>query len=680
VALSLGDAARRAAELAAALAAHDARYAAGRPSVADAEYDALSAELRALEAEFPALRTPTSPTARVADRLPGGGFPPLLHGAPMLSLDNVFSPEELDAWLGRVQKAAGSDPALMCELKLDGVAVSLVYEDGRFVRGGTRGDGLTGEDLTATLRGLRGVLPALPGEGWPRSIEVRGEVLLDDTDFARLNDGLEGGRRFANARNAAAGSLRQRDPAAAAARGLRFSAWGTGRVEPRRARRHSDELDQLAALGFSVDPTRRVVADAAGVLAYVAEMQARRHELGFGIDGLVIKVDAFAVRDELGATAKAPRWAVAYKFPAEERTTRLRRIVVNTGRSGKVTPFAVLEPIFVGGATVSLANLNNEDDVARKDLREGDLVVVRRAGDVRPEVVAPVVDERPADSVPWSFPRACPSCATALTRKPGEADWRCPNSAGCPSQSVEWLNHFAETLEIDGLGYATSWAMIERELVGDPADLFFLSRETLLGLPGVGKRTADKIVASIDQARGQPLWRVLVALNVRHVGPTTARLLARAFPGLDALRAASAEALGAVEGIGPTVAQSVAGWFADPTRAALVDKLVRGGVRAEAEAPRGPLAGKTIVLTGELRALGRDAAIRRAEAAGAFVAGSVSKRTDFVVAGESPGATKLTRAQALGTEVIDEAEFLRRLGDADAAESNTQRSEEDAKP
>jgi len=663
VSLTLDEARARAATLRAEIAAHDARYATGRPIVADAEYDALMRELGAVEAAYPELATPESPTQRLRDRAPASGFAPLAHLLPMLSLDNVFSPDELRAWIARVEAVVGPQPPLSCELKMDGIAVSLVYQDGAFVRGGTRGDGTVGEDVTANLRGVAGVAARLDRRDVPHLIEVRGEVYLPAAAFARLNDSLAGTRRFANPRNAAAGSLRQRDPTATAARGLAFVAWGTGRVEPKRARRHSEELTLLAAWGLPVDATVRVATSVDEVLAYVAQMQARRHDLGFDIDGVVIKVDTFALRNELGTTAKAPRWAVAYKFPAEERTTRMRHIMVHTGRSGKVTPFAVLDPVFVGGATVSLANLNNEDDVARKDLREGDLVVVRRAGDVRPEVVAPVVEERPADAPPWQFPRACPSCGTPLERKPGEADWRCPNRRGCPSQSVEWLDHFAEVLEIDGLGYATAGALLEGELVRDPGDLFFLDRATLRSLPGVGPKTADKLVGSIDRARGQPLWRLLVALNIRHVGPTTARTLARAFPSLAALAAAAPEALAQAEGIGPTVAASVRDWFADADNAALVSKLVRGGVRAEAEAATGPLAGKTVVLTGELEAMSREEAVRRVENAGAVVAGSVSKRTDFVVAGRDPGATKMKRAGTLGTEIIDEPEFLRRLGE-----------------
>jgi DNA ligase (NAD+) len=663
VALSEDEARARAAALRDQLAAHEARYASGRPTVADAEYDALARELVELETQFPSLVTADSPTQRLRDRAPPGegGFAPLRHQAPMLSLDNVFGAEELRAWLARVEATVGAAPPLTCELKMDGVAVSLTYENGVFVRGGTRGDGSVGEDVTANLRGAAGVRARLDGAA-PATIEVRGEVYLPRDAFVRLNDALAGGRRFANPRNAAAGGLRQRDPAASAARGLAFVAWGTGRVEPRRARRHSEELALVAALGLPVDTTARAVAGADEALAYVAEMQARRHALPFDIDGVVIKVDAFAARDELGATARAPRWAVAYKFPAEERTTRLLHIVVNTGRSGKVTPFAVLDPVFVGGATISLANLNNEDDVARKDFREGDLVIVRRAGDVRPEVVAPIVEERPAAAMPWQFPRRCPSCETELVRKAGEADWRCPNRRGCPSQTIMWLDHFAETLEIDGLGFRTAGALLERELIRDPGDLFALDRATLTSLSGVGEKSADKLLRSIDRVRTQPLWRLLVALNIRHVGPTTARTLARAFPSLAALAAASTEALAGAEGIGPTVAASVRDWFADADGAALVEKLAQGGVRAEADLATGPLAGKTVIITGELDSMSRDEAIRRAEAAGAAVAGSVSKRTDFVVAGRDAGATKTRRAAELGTEVIDEPEFLRRLG------------------
>ncbi|MFO0573625.1 MAG: NAD-dependent DNA ligase LigA [Polyangia bacterium] len=653
-------AAARSAALRELIRYHDERYYVDdRPEIADAEYDALGRELRALEAAHPELVRPDSPTARPGGR-PAAGFPPLAHVAPMLSLEDVFSREELRAWLLRVERAVGA-VELVCELKIDGIAVSLVYEDGVLQRGGTRGDGLVGEELTANLRGVAGVRERLLLERPPRLLEVRGEVLLPLAAFTRFNQQAEGARAFANPRNGAAGSLRQKDPAITAARGLELLCWGTGAVEPREALRHREELQWLRTAGLPAHPEERLCRTLAEVESYLDEWQKKRPGLRYAIDGVVIKVDSLRQRAELGATAKAPRWAVAYKFPAEERTTRLRQIVVNTGRSGKVTPFAVLEPVFVGGATVSLASLSNADEVRRKDVREGDTVIVRRAGDVRPEVVGPVLAARPADAPPWQFPTVCPSCGAALLQKPGEVDFRCPNRAGCPSQGVQWLDHFAEVLEIDGLGERTAWALIESGLVSDPGDLFLLDAERLRGLPGFGARAAEKLVRSIAAARPRPLARFLIALNIRHVGPQGARLLARAFPSLQALSAATPEALGAVAGIGPVIARSVSEYFADERNRAMLDKMRRAGVAPVEEVPpSGPLAGKTVVLTGTFTGLSREAAERRAAAAGAIVAGSVSRRTDFVVVGEEPGATKVGRATTLGIEQIDEAEFLRR--------------------
>jgi DNA ligase (NAD+) len=647
-------------ELRAELRRHDRLYFVdGKPELADAEYDALARELAALETTWPELASPDSPT-----RKPGGqaapGFPSIRHLQPMLSLDNVFDRAELSAWLARVEKSAGAPVDLVCELKLDGIAVSLVYEQGALVRGGTRGDGEVGELLTENLKRVRGVPERLTGDP-PPLLEVRGEVFLPIAAFDQLNASLDGTRAFANPRNAAVGGLRQKDPSVTATRALELTCYGTGRVEPRACTRHSDELAWLRGLGLPADPLARPARTADDVIAYVEEMLARRAQLPFAIDGVVIKVDSFALRNELGATAKAPRWAVAYKLPAEERTTLMRSIAVHTGRSGKVTPFAVLEPVFVGGATVSLANLSNADDVARKDLREGDVVIVRRAGDVRPEVVGPVVARRPADSRPWQFPRECPSCGTALVRKEGEADWRCPNRAGCPSQGVEWLNHFAEVLEIDHLGYSTSWALVERELVRDPGDLYALGADDLRTLPGFGAKSVERLLQAIARAKSPPLWRLLVALNIRHVGPTIARLFARSFPSLAALSAASVEALSSVEGIGEVIAQSMHDFLRQPSSVELLAKLERAGVRAVVEESRGPLAGKRIVLTGDFDAFSREEAIRQAEAAGAVVAGSVSKKTDFLVAGRDPGATKLGRAKALNVEIVDEPELLRRL-------------------
>jgi DNA ligase (NAD+) len=649
--------------LRAAIARHDAAYyERDAPTISDAEYDALVAELRALEAAHPHLRSESSPTAR-----PGGraiaGFPPLRHRAPMLSLDNVFSPEELDGWLGRVERGLGGKlPALVCELKLDGVAVSLLYKKSLLVRGGTRGDGLVGEELTERLRRVSGI-PARLADGAPELVEIRGEVLMPEEAFRRLN--ASGGRSFANPRNAAAGSLRQRDPSIAASRGLTFVPYGTGAVEPRVARGHLDELALLARLGVDPAPLRaRPASSRDDCLAYVRAVESERARLPFGIDGIVIKVDDFSARHELGATAKAPRWAIAYKLAAEERATRLRAIMVHTGRTGKVTPFAVLDPVSVGGATISIANLSNEDEVARKDLRPGDTVLVRRAGDVRPEVVAPVLDLRPPEATPWVFPRACPSCGAALVRKAGEADWRCPNRGGCPSQRLEWLVHFADALEIDALGESTAAALLDAELAADPGDLFTLDEKLLARLPGMGPKRRKGLLAAIDGARRPPLWRLLVALNIRHVGPTVARALARAFPSLPELAAASTEDIARAENVGPTIADSVRAWFDDERNRTVVDKLERAGVRPPDEDPTAaalPLAGKTVVVTGSFSSMSREEVERRLEAAGAYVAGSVSKRTSFVVVGTDPGATKLDRAQALGIEQIDEAELVRRL-------------------
>jgi DNA ligase (NAD+) len=637
---------RRAGELRALLAHHDRQYhALDRPEVSDAEYDALARELARLEEDFPSLKTPPGPPGAP----PLGGFPPLVHQAPMLSLDNVFDAGELAAWWARLERELpGRTIVLTCEPKVDGVAVSLTYEDGRFARGGTRGDGQVGEDVSANLRALVPAHIELDG-----TVEVRGEVYLPLAAFVPLKG------EFANPRNVAAGSLRQKDAGVAATRGLKLFCYGTGFFAARASARHSEELAILARAGLPVVESR-LISTVEAAQAACEEWLSRRDTLPYAIDGVVLKLDAFAPRAELGATAKAPRWAVARKFPAEERATVVRAVVVHTGRSGKVTPFAVLEPVFVGGATVSLTSLSNEDEVRRKDVRPGDTVLVRRAGDVRPELVGVVIEKRPPDAAPWKFPSECPSCGAALVRKSGEADWRCLNRAACPSQSVEWLDHFAEWMEIEHLGASTAWQLLESGRIEDPADLYFLDGQKLAGMRGFGPKSVARLLHSIDAARTRPLWRLLVALNIRHVGPQMARLLGRNFPSLEKLSAASVEELRAVESVGPAIAQSVCDFFrAERT---LVDKLQRAGVRGEApEAPEGPLAGKTVVLTGTFSSLSREEAERRTEAAGAVVAGSVSKKTDFVVVGAEPGATKLARARSLGIEEIDEAELLRRL-------------------
>jgi DNA ligase (NAD+) len=660
---------RRVEELRALLRHYDYQYyVLDSPEVSDAEYDALMRELRALEEEFPELITPDSPTQRVGGT-PGELFAPVPHRVPMLSLDNVFSPEELAAWAARVERRLGAQAEYVCELKIDGLAVSITYEDGVLTRAATRGDGVTGEDITSNVRTLRSVPMRLRGTRPPRFLEVRGEIYLPVRAFERLNAQLaeRNERLFANPRNAAAGSLRQKDPAVTASRSLRLWCYGVGLAEGVRFERHSEALEYLRNAGLPVSPELQVVRTLKAVQAWCARWQEHRHDVDFEIDGTVVKVDALALQQELGTTSRAPRWAIAYKFPPEERTTRVRAISVNTGRTGRVTPFAVLEPVRVGGATLTYATLHNAEEVHRRDVRPGDTVIVRRAGEVIPEVVGPILSRRPRSARPWRFPQACPSCGTRLVREPGEADWRCPNRAACPAQSIEWLFHFASrgAMDIHHLGYATGLALLEQGWVKDPADLFFLTAEQLARLPGFGEKSVHNLRSAIDAARHRPLWRLLVGLNIRHVGPRSAKLLAQAFPSVDALRRASPEQLQEVASIGPQLASSVHEWFQRPESKHLLDKLRRAGVRLRDEAPArptpGPLSGSTLVITGELETLSREQATQAAEAAGAHVTSSVSKSTTFVVVGARPGS-KYDKAQALGVETVDEQEFLRRLG------------------
>jgi len=643
-------------------------YVLDDPEISDAEYDELVRELRELEERYPELVTPDSPTQRVGVT-PADLFAPVEHRAPMLSLDNAFSPEELKAWATRVEKALGEPVTYACELKIDGVAVALTYEHGRLVRGATRGDGRVGEDITANVRTVRTVPPRLLVKDPPAVLEVRGEIYLPVRAFEELNEELTaaGGRPFANPRNAAAGSLRQKDPKVTASRPLALWVHSFGYAEGIEFASHSGFLAWCREAGLPVPPTSETRPDLDGVLDYVGYWQEHRHDVDWEIDGVVVKVDSIAQQRELGATSHAPRWAIAYKFPPEERTTLLRRIDVHTGRTGKVTPFAVLEPVVVGGVTVTYATLHNEDEVRRKDVREGDTVIVRRAGDVIPEIVGPVLSKRPKGAKPWRFPETCPSCGTRLVRPEGEADWRCPNTA-CPSRNVEWLFSFASrgAMDIEGLGYMTVLQLLERGLVKDPGDIYRLTAEDLAGLEGFAEKSVANLLEAIERSKDRPLWRLLVGLNIRHVGEHVAQVLARAFGSIDALARASVEEIDAVPEIGPAIARSVYEWFHDPANLALLEKLRAAGVRMAEEAPagpveEGPLAGKTVVLTGTLPSLSREEATRLAQEAGARVASSVSRKTDFVVAGENPGS-KLAKALELGVEVIDEEEFLRRIG------------------
>ena len=637
------------------------------PEVSDAEYDELMRELVALEEAFPELVTPDSPTQRVG-ATPADLFAPVQHRTPMLSLDNAFAREELEAWERRLERAIGPGAAYSCELKIDGVAIALTYEDGRLTTGATRGDGRVGEDITANVRTVRSVPGRLMTKSPPKLIEVRGEIYLPVKAFERLNEQLtEAGQRpFANPRNAAAGSLRQKDPKISAARPLSLWVHSFGYASGIRLRSHSEFLDWCRDVGLPVALTSEVVDGLGGVLTYVEKWQEQRHSVDWEIDGVVVKVDSVGLQEELGATSHAPRWAIAYKFPPEERTTVLKQIGVHTGRTGVVTPFAFLEPVHVGGVTVTTATLHNEDEVARKDVREGDTVIVRRAGDVIPEVVGPVLSKRKKGARRWRFPKTCDSCGTELVRKEGEAYWRCPNKRGCPSQNVEWLFAFASrgAMDIEGLGYKTGMLLLDMGWVKDPGDVYSLTEEQLAQLPGFKEKRITNLVQAIEGSKDRPIWRLLVALNVPHVGSTVAQTLARAFGSIDALAGATEEQIDDVEGIGPEIARAVHAWFADKENRRLLERLRKAGIRMEDELtePEGEqtLAGVTMVLTGGLSSMSRDEATAAAQAAGAKIASSVSKKTDFVVAGENPGS-KLAKAEELGVEVIDEDEFLRRL-------------------
>jgi DNA ligase (NAD+) len=639
------------------------------PEVSDAEYDELMRELRALEDEFPEFQTPDSPTQTVGGA-PLELFAPVRHRAVMLSLDNAFSFEELEAWAARVERNVGTGARYACELKIDGVACALTYERGVLTTAATRGDGRIGEDITANVRTVRGVPRRLDVEDPPSLIEIRGEMYLPVTAFERLNRELQeaGERAFANPRNAAAGSLRQKDPRVTASRPLRMWVHSFGAAEGIGFETHLGFLDWAAKAGLPVPPTTEARDSIEGVKDFLSVWEARRHSVDWEIDGAVVKVDQLDLQRELGATSHAPRWAIAYKFPPEERTTLLRKIDTHTGRTGKVTPFAVLEPVQVGGVTITYATLHNEDEVHRKDVRPGDTVIVRRAGDVIPEIVGPVISKRKKGARRWKMPTTCNACGTPLVRREGEADHRCPNRRGCPSQGLEWLFHFAGrgAMDIEHLGYMTVMRLLDKGLIDDPADIYALDAEKLSQLPGFKNKAIANVLEQVEASKDRPIWRLLVGLNIRHVGAHVAQVLARAFGSIDALAEASADEIDAVPEIGPEIAASVREWFDDEENLALIEKLRAAGVRLRdegagpGEGPR-PLAGATIVITGTLPTLSREEATRFAQDAGARVASSVSKKTSFVVAGESPG-TKLARARELGVEVIDEAELLRRIG------------------
>ncbi len=675
------------------IAEHNHRYyVLDDPIVSDAGYDRLMAELQALEAAHPDLITPDSPTQRVGAQ-PMSAFANVRRAVPMLSLGNAFDREDIEAFNKRVADTlrgaglAGEDGLVeyAAELKFDGLAVSLRYEQGKLIRAATRGDGRTGEDITSNIRTLRSVPLKLHGD-FPDVLEVRGEVLMNRRDFASLNEAQQkrGDKIFVNPRNAAAGSLRQLDPRITATRPLRFYAYGWGELRtvndeqgdaPRQESdqanlprdTHTGMLDWLAALGLPVSPRREIVRGVDGLLGFYDDKGAHRDQLPFDIDGVVYKVNSLQAQGVLGFVARAPRFAIAHKFPAQEETTRLMDIEVQVGRTGAITPVARLQPVFVGGVTVTNATLHNEDEVRRKDVRIGDTVIVRRAGDVIPEVVGPVLDLRPDDAREFVMPTQCPVCGSAIERAEDEAISRCTGGLFCAAQRKQSLRHAVgrKALDIEGLGEKLIDQLVDSGRVKSLADLFTLKVEELLLLDRMGRKSAENLVQALERARNPELGRLLYALGIRHVGETTARDLAQHFGSVQAVMEADEEALLQVHDVGPVVAGSIARFFAEAHNREVVADLAAAGVQARmerrVETGGQRLAGKTLVLTGTMPAWTRDEATRHILAAGGKVSGSVSRKTAYVVAGEEAGS-KLTKAQELGVPVLDEAGLRQLLG------------------
>ena len=692
------DPADRVVELRKLITYHSERYyQLDSPEIADAEFDALVRELQALEDEHPELVTPDSPTRQVGGA-PSVMFAPVQHPTPMMSLDDAFGIEELRAWFERMARVApeAAQAEFVCELKIDGLAMSLIYERGRFVRAATRGDGVTGDDVTHNVATIEEVPERL---AWPKDLgplpaflEVRGEIYMPVSSFAELNRRqLEAGQKvFVNPRNSAAGSLRQKDPKITATRDLSFWAYQLGAVEGGPViSRHSDALELLRRCGFPVEPQIQLVKGTADIEAYCRRWEEHRHDLDFEIDGVVVKVDDLALQRKLGSTSRSPRWAIAFKFPPEERTTELRRIMVSIGRTGRATPFAELEPVFVGGSTVGLATLHNEDQVRLKDVRPGDTVVVRKAGDVIPEVVGPVLSLRPHRTRPWRFPTTCPSCGSPLMRLPGESDTFCTNLE-CPAQRVQRIVHFASrgAMDIEGLGEKRVVQLVEGGLLTDPGDIYALRPEPLVAIERFGDLSVDNLLGAIERSKSRPLSRLLVGLGIRHLGPTGARALARAHGSLDALIELPVEVIAATEGIGPVIADSVVEFLALPANRAVIEKLRAAEVNltepgvsparattgaggapgagdsagaASLEGPAQTLAGKSVVVTGTLDGFSREEAEEAIIARGGKSPGTVSSKTWAVVLGIEPGQSKLAKAEQLGIPVIDGLLFSRLL-------------------
>jgi DNA ligase (NAD+) len=663
------DAQARAAELRRTIEFHNHRYyVLDQPIISDAEYDRLLRELQELEARYPVLQTPDSPTQRVG-AAPRPGFGEVRHRIPMLSLDNASTEEEVLEFDRRIRERLGVDAVhYVAEPKLDGLSVSLRYEGGVLVSAGTRGDGTTGEDVTANLRTVRTVPLQLHGDGWPQVLEVRGEVVIRTADFRRLNDErLERGEAvFANPRNAAAGSVRQLDPRITRRRPLSFFPWGLGETSAAVAGHHSGVMARLAEWGFLINEDVHVERGIQGCLGFHRTIGERRAELPFEIDGIVYKVDELAARERLGFTARAPRWAIAHKFPAQEATTTVIDLLASVGRTGVLTPVTILEPVRVGGVTVSRATLHNQDEVQRKDVRKGDTVIVRRAGDVIPEIVGVIPERRPAHARRWHMPRTCPQCGSEVLRLPNEAAHRCMGGLYCPAQRMGAILHFASrhALDINGLGEKLVRQLVDTGLVRSVDDLYRIGTQDLLGLERMGEKSAENLLQELQNSRRTTLPRFLHALGISQVGETTAKQLARHFGQLAPIMDASEEELQQIPDVGPVVAQSIRHFFAQPHNRAIVHGLLEAGVHwpeeRRAAAAVGPLAGKTFVLTGTLQDLTREEAKARIEALGGRVSGSVSGKTDYVVAGVEPGS-KLQRAQQLGVPTLDERAFLELL-------------------
>ena len=668
----------RAAELRRLIADANHRYhVLDSPTISDGEYDDMMRELQALEAAHPELVTPDSPTQRVGD-VASSQFAEVEHPRPMLSLANARTDDEYRAWIERVRRLLDGEPfQLVTEPKIDGLAISLIYEHGVFVRGATRGNGVVGEDVTANLRTIRAIPLGLPAGGAapPAVVEVRGEVYLPLQGFARVNEEqvAAGAKPFMNPRNSAAGSLRQKDPSVTARRPLSLWAYAIGHSEGLELESHWDALTWLREHRFPVSPDVRLHDDPEAALAVCHEWERRRAELAFDVDGAVVKVSSFDQQRRLGAVGRDPRWAIAFKFPPTTALTTLLHIGLNVGRTGAMNPYAVLEPVNISGVTVGMATLHNEDDIRRKDIREGDRVIVQRAGDVIPQVVGPAPEQPGQRGPAWSMPDRCPVCGHPVVRAEGEAKHYCSNRA-CPSRGYEGLRHFVSrgAMDIDGVGEKLVRKLMEVGLVAQPQDFYRLTADDLLALEGFQERSAENAIAAIEASKRQPFGRVLFALGIPHVGSVTAQALADGFGTMAELREAAPETIAEVEGVGPVIAEQVAGWFLDPEHAAIVDALHAAGLQMEgprrAQAPAGPLAGKTFVVTGTLDGFSRDEIAEHLAGLGAKVTNTVSSNTDYLLAGAG-GGSKRAKAEQLGVPVLSEDDLERLVADPPAAGS-----------